>query len=154
MNLYEDRISDFLDGCFRAGIKDPLRYMEQKRIMVFDWLRGIFPRDILPTDVDGEVEINGRFLRLEFKHEDALRAGRVPKGQRMALERLVRTGAFTVFIVGVDQCGEPKCLEVFKSNGTFSKLLETSKDDMRARCKAWAEWSESQPRWERKKEVA
>jgi hypothetical protein len=149
MNLYEDRIADFLDACFRAGLKDPVRFLESKRVMVFDWLKGCFPRNILPTDIDGEVELNGRFLRLEFKDEHAMRGCWSKSSQRLALERLANTGAFTVFIVGVDQAGEPKCIEIFKSNGKHSGRIETSKEDMRSRCKAWADWAQQQPVWKK-----
>jgi hypothetical protein len=149
MNLYEDRISNFLDGCHGAGIKDPIAFMLDKRIRVFDWLRGAFPRGVIPTDIDAEVELNRRFLRLEFKHEDALRSGRVSKGQRNLLIRLAQTGLFTVFVVGEDNIGRPTCLEVIKSNGTICKLEETSYEDMRERCSKWGQYVESLPKWDK-----
>lgn len=154
MNLHEDRVADFLGACFRAGIKDPLGFLLEKRIRVFDWLRGAFPRKVIPTDIDGEVELNGRFLRLEFKHESALRSGNVSRGQRMLLLKLARTGLFTVYIVGEDSIGRPTCVEILYPTGKTSKLMDTSYDDMRKRCSDWAEWAEKQPQWTGEKKEA
>lgn len=143
MNLYEDKIADFLDSCAAANIHDPVSYLLSKRVMVFDWLKGAFPRDILPTDIDGEVEINGRFLRFEFKDESVLRNGHVKKGQRLALMRLVATGFFTVFIVGVDESGLPTCIEIFKSNGVICPIRDVNREEVRELCMKWSAWVES-----------
>lgn len=143
MKLYEDKICDFLDSCARAGIKDPVRYLESKRVMVFDWLVGCFPRKILPTDVDGEVEINGHFLRLEFKDQSALREGRMSKGQSFLFSKLAKTGLFTVFVIGVDESGMPTCAHVYGSDGKLSKLIEVNRDIIRHWCSVWSQRSEN-----------
>jgi hypothetical protein len=58
----------------------------------WDELIEAFPRKIRPTDVDGFVEINGRFLFLE-----ETRAGAGPdEGQRRALLLLARLPGVTV----------------------------------------------------------
>lgn len=45
-----------------------------------------FHRGIMPTDIDGYMEIDDRiFVFIELKHRNA----RMPAGQRLALERLV-----------------------------------------------------------------
>lgn len=62
-----------------------------------DWsiFNGLLPRGIRFTDVDGEIEIGGRFLRVEWKKPGAL----VPDGQLRALRAAANTGAVTVVIV-------------------------------------------------------
>lgn len=141
MNLSDDKIHSFLDACWNAGIKNPVAFLESKRPQVYDWLRDCFPRGILPTDIDGEVEIGGHFLRLEFKDDSALRNGYVPKGQRRALANLIQTNRFTVFIIGTNQLGEPTCCEIYSNKG-HTKLRDASKDTIREWCKNWAEKAE------------
>lgn len=145
MNLSDDIIIRFLDACYDAGIKSPERFILSKMPQVYGWLKGAFPRGILPTDVDGEVELNGYFLRLEFKHDDALRNGRVPRGQMMCFQRLAKTGYFTIMLIGVNQFGEPSCFEMWHRD-KISKLEETTSHLLRARCAAWAKWADGQPR--------
>jgi hypothetical protein len=41
------------DGCF------------QDRLPSWDWMAGCFPRGIMPTDLDGVVEINGHVLFID-----------------------------------------------------------------------------------------
>lgn len=54
----------------------------------FNFLYGSMPRNITPTDMDGVVEIDGRFWCLEFK-----KTGKdVPFGQRLMFERLIDDG--------------------------------------------------------------
>jgi hypothetical protein len=66
---------------------------------VFDWdfLRGCFPRGIMPMDFDGVVEINSRWLIFETKD-----VGKdIPAGQLQALRRLFKFQSFTlVFLWG------------------------------------------------------
>lgn len=67
-------------GCYIAGLP------------CWDDLIECFPRKIRPTDVDGFVEINGRFLFLEEKQE-----GVGPEeGQRRALKLLANLPGVTV----------------------------------------------------------
>jgi hypothetical protein len=117
MQLHDSIVHKFLDDCFRSGIKDPVRFLLDKMPRVYGFLKGAFPRGILPTDIDGEVEINGFFLRLEFKHENCLREGRIPKGQAMCFKSLLTTGKFTIFYAGHDSIGEVSCLQVWHKNG-------------------------------------
>lgn len=65
---------------------------------LWDWsiLDGCFGNTkIKPTDVDGMVERNGKFLVFETKAIGA----HIPQGQKITLRSLVKTGAFTVIIV-------------------------------------------------------
>jgi hypothetical protein len=142
MNLCNDPVDVFLDRCFAAGIKDPHSFILSKMPQVYDWLKGCFPRGILPTDVDGQVEIGGNFLQLEFKHETALRRGNVPKGQLHALQRLIATKKFTVFIVGKDDTGEPCCIEIYSAKG-HTKLHDADKAKIQQYCRDWAKKAET-----------
>lgn len=146
MNLQDDRVIRFLDECYAAGIKRPEQFILAKMPQVYSWLKGAFPRGILPTDIDGEVEINGHFLRFEFKHENAIRSGAIPKGQMMALSALITTGRFTVLLVGVSELGIPSCYEVWFHNGAKRALQDCKPEDLRELCAKWAKYAESQPK--------
>lgn len=141
MELCNDRVDEFLNKCFRAGIKNPLAFILSKMPQVYDWLTGAFPRGILPTDIDGEVEINGYFLRFEFKHEAALRNGRGKKGQLGLFRKLTETGKFTVFLVGVNDTGDPCCIEVYSAK-EHRKLRDATREQIRELCRRWAEKAE------------
>lgn len=140
MNLQEDRVLKFLDACYDAGIKRPEAFIMSKMPQVYGWLKGAFPRGILPTDIDGEVEILGHFLRMEFKHESALRSGRIPKGQHAALKSLIGTGRFTVLLVGTNDGGDATCFEVWHHNGKITPLIESDKNGVYDFCSRWSEW--------------
>lgn len=146
MNLSDDRVIRFLDACFDAGIKNPESFIQSKMPQVYSYLKGAFPRGILPTDIDGEVEIQGRFLRFEFKHENALRNGRIPKGQLTALNNLILTRRFTILLIGTNDMGDPTCFEVWKSTGTKEPLKEIQKRDLYEFCKQWSQWADNQPK--------
>lgn len=76
------------------SIHNPQKYLQG----VWDWgiLRGCFGESrIEPTDLDGMVERNGRFLVLEAKSPGAS----IPLGQKLTFEAMQKNGAFTVLIV-------------------------------------------------------
>jgi hypothetical protein len=137
MNLQNDLVMSFLDHCDRAGIRNPAEFLISKRPHCFDWLKGAFPRGILPTDIDGEVEINGHFLRFEFKAESRVRNGEIPKGQARLFQKLVETGFHTVFLIGVDNSGRPTCIQIYttKNRSIFREADEASIFGL---CKRWA----------------
>ena len=65
----------------RGAIRNP---EHARQLRDFSGLQ--FERGITPTDIDGFVEFNGEvFIFFELKHIK----GKMPSGQRMALERLV-----------------------------------------------------------------
>jgi hypothetical protein len=142
MKLEDDRIMKFLDACYDAGIKRPEAFILSKMPQVYGWLKGAFPRGILPTDIDGEVEINGHFLRMEFKHESAMRNGRIPKGQHAALKSLVNTKKFTVLLIGTNDGGEPTCYEVWHHNGSITKLMDGDVAQVFDLCRRWSKYAE------------
>jgi len=143
--LQDDKIASFLDKCYASGIKDPVRFLTDKMPRLFGFLRGAFPRGILPTDIDGEVELNGHFLRMEFKHESALRQGRIPKGQLMCFQALVSTGRFTVLLIGHDDAGVVTCVEIRGRRGT-QQLMDIDQGELFQICQKWSEYVTRQPR--------
>jgi hypothetical protein len=64
---------------------------------LFDWeyLRGCFPRDIMPMDRDAEVELGCKhFISWETKNPGVP----IPTGQLLSLERRARLGPDTIII--------------------------------------------------------
>lgn len=97
-------------------INDPQAYVAG----VWDWaiLRGCFGETrIEPTDVDGFVERNGRFLYLEVKRPGAS----IPFGQRLTLEALQRTGLFTVMVIW-GPTNQPQRIQVFSPAGISNPM--------------------------------
>ena len=64
---------------------------------LFDWdfLKGAFGPVIMPMDLDGVVERNGRFLVFETKEPGKT----IPRGQEISLKALCATGIFTIFVI-------------------------------------------------------
>lgn len=58
-------------------------------------LDGVLPRGIRPSDLDGVIEMNGRFLWLEYKGPGAA----LPRGQRLMYEALALTPKHTVMVI-------------------------------------------------------
>jgi len=80
------------DGCYRDLGQPDLTVLDE-----------CFPGRIAMTNVDGLVEINGRFLLIEWK-----RRGDVPIGQRIMFERLTRHPEFTILVI----LGDPRTMVV------------------------------------------
>ena len=64
---------------------------------VFEWdfLKGAFPRDIQPMDIDALVEIKGRFLAFETKAPGTP----IKKGQKITLRSLANMGQGAVMYI-------------------------------------------------------
>lgn len=80
----------------------------------WDDLIDCFPRRIRPTDIDGMVEINDRFLFMEQK---GFGAG-PDNGQRIALLKLARRKGITVLFFRPAAVGQDDKLEVLLFDGT------------------------------------
>jgi hypothetical protein len=149
MSLHDERICRFLDQCSAVGIRNPVEFLLSKVPIVYSWLKGAFPRGILPTDIDGEVELNHRFLRFEFKHERCLREGAIPKGQHILFERLVRTGFFSVLLIGQDDAGRVTCYQAYTLSpaGTLKVhgLVDANEAAVADLCKRWVAKVEALP---------
>jgi len=140
--LETDPVARFLDGCHGAGIRDPVAFIASKMPVVFNYLNDCLPRGILPTDVDGEVEINGKWLRFEYKHESVFDRGAHPKGQLLSFIRLTKSCPFTIFYVGVDRAGEIKRLWTYRDGKLTQKYEPCSLAQFKGLVKSWAEWAD------------
>lgn len=95
-----------------------------------------FPRGIIPTDVDGMVEIGGRFLFLEEKGAGASMSG----GQQKALRRLSQLPGVTVMVFRPGRYGELDVLELNNRGATgFQPCDRTA---FLSRINAWASRAE------------
>lgn len=108
------------------------------RRSIWDWagLRPCFPRGIEPTDLDGFVEINGRFLVLEGKGPGVP----LKEGQRKTFERLFRLnrtieGVFTVIVIW----GDAEACRVDRLQFWPSAPIEADWAQFLAYVRAWAE---------------
>ena len=131
-------IARFLEDCDAIGIRNPARFLQGKFPKVFTHLRGAFPGNIVPADIDGEVELNGKFLRLEYKHESEIRSCTIPSGHLRCFEALIRTGYHTVFLVGHDDSGNTTCLHIL-SGGGYADVIDPCNDlKLKKECNKWA----------------
>lgn len=109
---------------------------------LWDWgcLRGCFGKTrIEPTDIDGFVERNNRFLAIETK------APSVPikTGQRITYENLIKTGFFTVmFVWGKPQ--RPEKIEIWFRDGRQELFEKADLRLFRYLVKKWFEWADRQ----------
>ena len=87
-----------------------IRSMENCINSIWDWgfLSDCLPGKMLPSDIDGIIERNGRFFVIETKSEHV---ERIPKGQYITLKRLQDTGLFTVIILYGDKT--PTAMDVW-----------------------------------------
>lgn len=142
MNLSEDKVLRFLNACEEAGINNAEQFIISKMPQVFSWMKGCFPRGILPTDIDGAVEINGHFLVLEFKHENRIRNGGIKAGQRRFLLALSRSGPFTVVVIGMNDTGDPTCCELWHYDGSHQKMRDCNREYLRRLFTRWSAHAE------------
>ena len=108
----------------------------------FGPLKGVLPRKkVVPTDIDGLLEINGSFLYIETKFS----MYSMPLGQRLTLQALSKLDCFTVCCVhiekkqtSVDGVYEfaPKHM-CFVNKGRFTKWKECDLDSFVAFYKGW-----------------
>lgn len=106
---------------------------------VWDWaiLDGCFGNTkITPTDIDGCVERNGKFLILETKRPGA----DMPTGQEVALKRMVVNG-FTVIVLW-GKTSHPEEMMVLTPFGTKARKAVTL-DDVRQQVSRWFAWADS-----------
>ena len=111
------------DGCYRRLGQPDLTLLDE-----------CFPGRIAMTDVDGLVEIGGRFLFIEWK-----RRGDVPAGQRIMFERLTKHPEFTVLVI----LGDPGSMtveryDVFR-NGRRRGWRDCDMRGLKRHIRAWAE---------------
>ena len=113
-------------GCYRKLMP---------RLGMFD---DCFPGKIGMSDVDGMVELGGRFLMLEFKSH----GGRLLTAQRLAFQRMTEGSIdpmkFTVIVVfGDPETMEVTTLQVF-SRGKGEEPEPCTLEELRSRIREWA----------------
>lgn len=111
-------------------INDPASYVAG----LWDWavLDGCFGQTrIRPTDIDGEVERNGWFLRLETK---APGAG-IPEGQMRTFRQLIAIGRFTILVVW-GRKGKPEKLRIMRP-GQDDVMEPATLEDLRHEVAKW-----------------
>ena len=104
---------------------------------LWDWtpLNNCFERKIRLTDIDGLVEANNHFLLLEGKTTNI----DLPRGQKIALERLAKLPEFTVIVFE----GNPPDLETIISWKVLGKnKYNGGFQDFRNFIKQWFIWAE------------
>jgi len=111
------------DGCYRDLGQPDLTVLDE-----------CFPGRIAMTDVNGLVEINGRFLLIEWK-----RRGDVPIGQRIMFERLTRHPEFTILVI----LGDPRTMvveryDVFRG-GRRRGWRDCDLSEIKRHVRTWAE---------------
>ena len=120
-----------------------IRSREDCANAMWDWgfLKGDFPRNILPMDIDGMVEIEGRFLAIEAKPIGP--GGKMPYGQRLAYERLAKKEDFTVVVI----YGDPLSYDIqyMKVLGKHKKRVACDIEYFREFCRQWGEWATDNP---------
>jgi len=141
----QDAVTKFLEQCNTVGIRNPYTFILSKQWKVYHYLKGAFPRGILPTDCDGEVEINGRFLRFEHKHDHAIRRmdkeWATPTGQTRSQWKQVKANAAQVVFVGESEKHEVSCLRIWSNRaGEVEEtwIPDADMDALRRVCRDWA----------------
>jgi len=115
-------------------IRRPDLYLES----AWDWsiLRGCFgDSKIEPTDVDGLVEKNGRFLILEAKKPGV----RIKQGQMLTFNALRNTGLFTIIIVWGEN-NRPQEMLVMYPPPFEPKWGKATLEDLRRVVKWWYQY--------------
>ncbi len=106
----------------------------------WDDLLDCFPRRIRPTDIDGMVEIGGRFLFLEEK-----RQGKAPdEGQRRALLRLSQYDDITVVFLRPSTTSDLEVLIL--GDGDPQGWQPQTREQFRAWLRRWAIAADNAPR--------
>ena len=117
------------DGCFNV-----------KRRPKIELFAECFPRRINFGDVDGLVELNGRFCMLEWKGQ----GGSIHTGQKLSFEAFTRISGNVVFVVD----GDAETMNVTQYRVFWRGKLEPAVaggiDALKARIANWANWVQQQ----------
>ena len=117
------------DGCFN-----------QKRRPKIERFADCFPRRINFGDVDGLVELNGRFCMLEWKGQ----GGSIHTGQRLSFEAFTRITGNVVFVVD----GDAETMEVTQYRvfwrGKQEPAVPGDINRLKQRIANWAAWVQQQ----------
>ena len=117
-------------GCFNL--------LARPKIEVF---HDCFPRGINFGDVDGLVEVGGKFCMLEWKSP----GGTVGVGQARSHAAFTRTPGNIVFVVEGD--AETMAISRYSVvwNGRRRTAQEATLDELKGRIRKWCAWADSGP---------
>lgn len=122
-------MTGFRHKSFRHKCTDKGCYIDS--LPSWDFLDGAFPRGIIPTDIDGMVEVNGHVLFLEEK-----RAGTsIKSGQLSAFRALSLLSNVRVALTRPGQVSEMQLLVL--DGGRGSGWQDVSRQDYFDFCHTW-----------------
>jgi hypothetical protein len=104
---------------------------------VFD---GQLPRGASFINIDGLTEINNHFLVVEHKSRNC----ELPKGQKLALERLAALPRLRVWVIRDIGPDAPGYMEVTNMASTESRVV--TQGELKEMVREWGEWADRQPR--------
>lgn len=108
---------------------------------IWDWgfLDGAAPRGCLPTDIDGALEIGGRFLIIEAKPPRGSMSG----GQRRFYQALNAAPNMNVVLM----YGDPKSQTVteYQVMGHHDRPVSTTTEDFYEFVSDWSSWADENP---------
>jgi hypothetical protein len=107
----------------------------------WEFTKGAFGPVIMPMDLDGIVERNGRFFVFETKHSEDVS---IPWGQQRTLKALVRTGFFSVMVLYGKSADEITSYIIWHEN-TERLVKPANAELVYAACAQWYEWVNSLP---------
>ena len=120
---------------------------------VFNWdfLNFVFPRRITPTDIDGNVEINGHFLRFETKSPHIDTNLRDQAGQRLSIYRdvIMSSGRVIYLMIGKNEktLSGFRVVSFWKNNLMIGNAKKYQSDDIIKFCQTWSAFADRNPAW-------
>lgn len=129
--LGEPIVTGFRHSTFRHRCPENGCYIDQ--LPSWDYFDGCFPRSIIPTDIDGMVEINGNFLFLEEKRAGAC----PPQGQLTALRRLSKLDRVHVAMLRPGTVSEMQLLVL--RDGCGSGWTDVTREEIRWFLAQWGD---------------
>lgn len=141
-------VVDAVVQSFESKIRN-LAFFLRSRAMFWGFLKGCFPNDAIPSDVDGTISINGYILVFERKDERLLEKGKMARGQRILMEAFLATGAFTVFTLYADRDGRPVQVHIEEYGDTTATVKHCDRDGFKLLCKQWSDRTQSRKAYQR-----
>jgi len=132
------------DGVIR-NIDEFRNRKRKQRGTEFLFLQGCFDYGIMPTDIDGIVERNGKYLVFEEKYPGL----NLEKGQHRMLEDLNNKYGMTIFIIwGDTEIPYIEEMSIWRPYGTLSVYQEGRQrvkadiNYVRYKVRQWFEWAD------------
>lgn len=108
----------------------------KRHVVKFDEFKECFRRNICPSDIDWAVDVDGKFLFMDWKHESKPQP---EYGQDLLLRRLSRLEDFTVVLVRGD-CETMQVTGIKQYiNGEPREWEQACIDSLKERVKKWAD---------------